>query len=1214
MGVYKEDDLGLPNGTKLTHVVDFSFIDDALGIPTFFGRRNLEERAYVMTWFVVQVLALGMCKVLFRRIAPNVVHAFMMLLGWSFGQIASKWLATSWIVRAESEAMIYTTLPILFFVSTFRVDYHTLLNNIGLILLVSIPILVFHYVLVILIAFTLLKEKFRWSFTVITTLAVTVGVIQVDNCVQELNRVQGQMRVLQLLLVGERFASFAFGAIIQDTVQRFYNPNMPPKDASVVKIIFMSNILLGLVVPVLLSQIYRWVIKFFYKDIISQATLTLACIYMLLWVVTILEGNGMIAVLSFGISVGYSKIKYSSQAERFFDLFWSWMYHICVGILMGTIGFYLGVKPHSVLPEMAGFVFLIYVLIILARALGFATAYPLIGRFGYQLSIKHLVIATIGVNRSTLCIAFAYLNRVYPHGYYLVQFSAIVLLASTFFNVVLLPKYLTFLEMYKMSRSRIVNMNVALTQVNECREKCIRSLKMDRLIADSNWGIVDKITRLPHPYADIVDASERTDDTMKGIKSSRTMDCHSCGAENEIPPTRVEFEDMLVEAKQRILKAQLVSFWKQYDNGTLTRQGVSILNNLIESAAVKEDPKLSFKDLKIQREGTKCLRRLKSMFGHLFTVTSETHRFIPTNVIRAFCFRLCTLRSYRLSMAVLCLADIIIVCFLLNHRYSGNNAPKELNDYSKFYQICDFTFFSIFVLDFLINILGIGVVQYFLIHVNKVEFATCLIRANEISMYLHTCAVHNQMYNVFLVSETIFIQKATMLVRICRIYFFIVALIPKIMVLIDQKLDDELKKTYDIGKAYLISLNRVMYFLNHIADNETVYSQLLADVETDRMMVTRELGLIQKERPTIAITNKTLHAIRHVIICMGDCISSMKDEGLLDPSENKSLVTSLEKVKRRLLKFRLVEPTAPDRILFDQPWLCNDFETCEFFLRHARLTTYLEGEKIIYYHDDVLGLFVLVSGMVRCDYVHSDPVMYMATTHGQIPNCDYFTKLIFDVDQTELIVAGNLIGEMGVVTGRRYEMEVTCETRVQVYRIPWKVMKVAMQKTENAPLIKAKIWKTIGIRIAIHLLHNTARFQGWQDYKILLYLQRGIVPVLDEVEAIHVSEFIDDIILIEGKLMDSASRTVFYAPCCIPRIASQKLLLPGTPLWETKVPCQPRLLVIPNAEAEMEDVMSNEGLYKYSYQDSNFKLNASEECGEKAQHMNQSYISRLVGA
>ncbi|BES95934.1 Hypothetical protein NTJ_08743 [Nesidiocoris tenuis] len=1138
---------------------------------------------------------------------PYVVYAFVLLTGWAVGYFSPSHLTLDWRNAFMDDALIMNCLPIIYFNATYKIDYHTLMNSLWLILLVSIPLLFYHYAIMILITYSVLNDRLDWTFTVITLFSIGTGPIHVDHCVSELNKVQGQMRVLQLVLLGERLVSFAVGSFMRSKIKKYHNPNFPHQYESFPMLSAIGWTVLSICAAILAAHVYKFSMRYFYKNNDAQATMAIFFMYLLFWATNFLKGNGGISVLVFGISVGYMKIKYSSSSERFFSKFWDLANFIATSLIFATVGFYLGATPHRRKLSLGGLVFLIYIIVVVARGLGFMTVYPIVKRFGLQITLKHFVIATIGVSRSPLAVAFAYLDRTFSHGYTLVLICTIVYLASTFFNIVLLQKYLDFFGMYKMSHSRLVNMNVAMAQVNESREKVIRSLKMDRLIADSNWLLVDSITRLSHPYRYILD-DHIVDLSIKGLKTSRTLRCIECTTENDIPPTALELEDMILEAKQRILKAQLVCFAKQHENGTLTRQGFTILNDLVEGATVKEDPILSFKDLRIQRQGTRTLKFLKLIFGNLFTITSVTHRYIPTNFIRATCFRICSLRSYNTVMACLSLVDLVILVYAIQLYYRGGDQSSSV---SIVIQTFDISFFTIFLIDFMINVLGIGVVQYFSKHVNNVEFALgLLIRANQIAMYLHTCYVKKRIVNVFTASAVIFVQKTLMLARISRIYVFIVALIPKVMVLIDKKLDQDLIRWYDIGKAYMISLNRVAYFLNHISDNEVVHHALLTAVEKDRELITRELGLIQKDRETIAISNKTLHAIRHVIISMGDCISSMKDEGLLDPTENRSLQTSVEKVKRRLLNFSLVPPCSPESLLHQVSWLFDDNETCSFFLKHARLSSYNEFEKIIYYGDDAVGLYVIVSGMVRVNFISSDRSVTELKTHGIIPNCDYFTNLNFSKNQIELAVSGNLLGEYGVVTGRRYDMDVVCETRVQLYYIPWQILKTVIHDSGNAAFLQAKIWKSIGVRMAIHLLHTTSRFRGWQDNKILMYLQRGIVPSLDCVESLHLSEFVDDVILIEGKVMDQATRTVFTAPVCIPRLSSQKLILPGTSHWDTRNAVTPKLLLIPNQEAEMDDIMSNEGLFKYAYQENMDKRKAIE-C---ASHSSPGYASRMIKA
>lgn len=55
-------------------------------------------------------------------------------------------------------------------------------------------------------------------------------------------------------------------------------------------------------------------------------------------------------------------------------------------------------------------------------------------------------------------------------------------------------------------------------------------------------------------------------------------------------------------------------------------------------------------------------------------------------------------------------------------------------------------------------------------------------------------------------------------------------------------MDDDLIKVYDIGKAYVIALDKVIKFLGYIVDNEIVFNHLTDYMESERRNVTRELG------------------------------------------------------------------------------------------------------------------------------------------------------------------------------------------------------------------------------------------------------------------------------------------------------------------------------------------------------------------------------------
>ena len=83
--------------------------------------------------------------------------------------------------------------------------------------------------------------------------------------------------------------------------------------------------------------------------------------------------------------------------------------------------------------------------------------------------------------------------------------------------------------------------------------------------------------------------------------------------------------------------------------------------------------------------------------------------------------------------------------------------------------------------------------------------------------------------------------------------------------------------------------------------------------------------------------------------------------------------------------------------------------------------------------------------------------------------------------------------------------------------------------------LKARMWKSIAIRIATTVLMSISAFESWTYDQISLYLDRGIVPMVDGYSQFVVNENVEDVILIEGEVYDSATTKTFIGPVYIPR-------------------------------------------------------------------------------
>uniref|UniRef100_A0A0A9X444 Sodium/hydrogen exchanger 10 n=1 Tax=Lygus hesperus TaxID=30085 RepID=A0A0A9X444_LYGHE len=875
------------------------------------------------------------------------------------------------------------------------------------------------------------------------------------------------------------------------------------------------------------------------------------------------------------------KIKFNNKTAAFYQNTHDFEDFLGSMMVFSYCGLWIGLSPDKFGYFDTSYVFIVFCTSLITRMITFVIIHRTVSKINLQVNWKHLTIAVQSPARGALLLSYTLkyiVNDKFSFGRMMLVDNVILVCLSYIVNLALMGPVLGMIGMYDLTRAKIVNMNLAVSQVNECRTRAIQALKVDRVIADANWIVVEESTVLQHPYKKNAHAIlEEEDEDFERKGQSRIVYCGECGAKGTAPLSKQEMEDVALDIKHRILKAQRVSFYRQHDNGTLSRHGVKVLSNLVEKVLVRDDPVLTAKDLKIQREGTARMQCLKKVFRHLFTVTSKKHAFIPTFWIRAFCFRFCTSRKYQITMACFSMIDLIFLLRLL-HLHYGKYVDSQAE--AKFLQVLDILFFSLFFFEFIVEVLGIGVVQYFYSPVNQVEFScSCVIRTIELGMFINICEESDKFEDILQSDEIIFFLKTLLILRCTRVYIFILALIPKILNLVDKKMDEDLIKSYDIGKAYLITQEQVMKFLGHLVTNEEVFTSVSRVLESDRLIVAKELGLITFDRTTIATTNKTAHAIRNVVNSMTDCINSMKEEEYLDPLETTVLVGALEKVKNRARSLNLIEPLEPHLILTEIPWLKNDNSTLNFFLKHARVSSYCQDEMIINSGDDPCGLLIIIEGLAKVTYVPTVVSNDLNVKYGVLPNYDFFINLRFQLPQEEYITTNAVIGEIGIVTGRKYNMRVVCETSVHLMWFPMKILRAVIHEAGNHIVFQSALWKSIGIKIAVNLLQDCSQFRGWSREKLFMYLQGGVVPYLTGVTSVYIGDYVSDVILIEGIAMDQATRLLFVAPYYIPRTVAS-LLLPGSPMLDIKTNYATRLFIVPNFHSDAEDVSGADGLFK----------------------------------
>lgn len=69
----------------------------------------------------------------------------------------------------------------------------------------------------------------------------------------------------------------------------------------------------------------------------------------------------------------------------------------------------------------------------------------------------------------------------------------------------------------------------------------------------------------------------------------QTNRCPQCEAAVPMQPSPKEFADMSEDGRVAVLKAQKMSFWKQFERGVLSSDAVNVLVNLADTCLDEKD-------------------------------------------------------------------------------------------------------------------------------------------------------------------------------------------------------------------------------------------------------------------------------------------------------------------------------------------------------------------------------------------------------------------------------------------------------------------------------------------------------------------------------------------------------------------------------------------------------------------------------------------------
>ncbi|CAB1323366.1 unnamed protein product, partial [Coregonus sp. 'balchen'] len=1062
-----------------------------------------------------------------------------MLLGTLSFQYPEVSYYTKEIAHISPKLLIHTFMPVLIFSSAFEIESHIFWKSLIQVLLLAIPGFLLSSSMIALLVVKV--YAYNWDWYVGMMFGAIVSTI--DPFISTaLLRSLGTAKPLILLIEGESLFSdgasiITFDAfkdlatdlshfegtmygICQITVGSIFGVERrnilescecfhPTATTFTIKLILkiFGSPLLGFI----MSKIIMFWLSYIFNDGLIEITISLAMTYITFYFAEWLGMSGVIAVLIMGLLL--DTVNFSPEIEVFLLRFWEMLTYLANTLIFFIVGIVVArAFQHVGVNDFFNIVVLYFAMYIIRLVTVIALS-PFLVRTGYGFSWRWAAVCVWGGTKGAFCLSLTLMAFQSDD---LDEEQATMMIAVSY-----------GIGLYDVSVPRRMAMYSAVQRVRESSQNTFSLLKIDRFLADANWEMAEQRVLIEDPY--------KTPNEKVSIEefspTARMTKCPDCDRDIPYAPSPQELEDMMEEARMRILKAQKTSYWKQYSAGMLNREAARTLINTAENMTDHKGKFMSVLDVKKYWE-------LKGVFVSLrrrledWLYDVKLDKLKPSrNAMLKWCYQV----VFSLPFEYFIYALIVLNIFPIILEFIPAISDKHNIELS----IINYIFFS--------GYLALAMRKaYIFNHWNQFDLFIIILACVDIFLdhYFETTAyvVNIHMIKIVKVSKMIRLTRALRLVKI---------IIPKLIEIINRQIHKQLSFGYDIGKGYVIGEEHISKIIDHISDDKSISKKLRSILERNCQQAVREIGLLQRDHPEIAISVKTRQAIRAVLNSEREAIHTLVSGGLLDDIEASKLEKMIEIKMKKLIKFPPTIPAATaEELLQNLPWLNKDSTQIQFIKTVAKLIFFDFGDTIIQENEDPQGIHLIVSGMVKMTGGRPN-------LGGKSPKEK--TRL------TDYRSCGAIMGELNCLTQQPMEMTVTCETATQTCFIAIESLFEAFDVFPEFPSLEYMIWRSLAVEISTSTFMEHIIYQGWSYHRICSHLARAYLVDVEVNRKFDVYDgTMEDVVVIYGSCDDLASQCSYNAPALISRTTHQVLGTANTT----------KLLIVPSAHSEMKRTVS----------------------------------------
>ncbi|KAK6472662.1 sodium/hydrogen exchanger 10-like [Huso huso] len=1045
---------------------------------------------------------------------------------------------TKQMANIDPVLLIHAFMPVLIFSTAFEIESHIFWKSLLQVALLSVPGFLINCTLTAVLAVKVYTYNWDWY----TAMMFAAIVSPTDPIISvSLLRNIGSAKALTLLIEGESLFNDGTSIIMFEI---FRDLAIDPYDiiASELAIKLVLKIFVSPLFGFLMSKVVMFWLSYIFNDGLIEITMSLAMTYITFYIGEIfsewLGMSGVISVTMLGLLL--DTVNFSPEIEVFLLRFWEMLTYLANTLIFIIVGVVIAERSFEHLAVNDGFyIVVLYFALNIIRLVMIIVLSPLLSRIGYgfnwrwaSVSIWSGIRGAFSLNLALMAFQSEGLDKVTVKNKILLHTSGMVVL-TLLINATTMTWLLKLLGLCDISAPKRMAMYSAVQRVRDSEENTFSMLKMDRFLADANWNMAEKIVEIADPY-------KTTDEkvSVEGFSTiARTSKCPDCEKSIPCEPSPREMEDMLEEARMRILKAQKTSYWRQYSSGMLNRYAARTLISTTENITDCKGKFMTVKDVKKYWElkGVFVLLRRK-LEDWMYDV--KVDKLKPSkNFILKRCYQIVFSNTFEYFIYTLILLNLFPI--ILEY------IPQQSLELDQELRFTNYIFFTSYLMEASLKALAMRR-AYLFNHWNQFDLFIISMAAVDI--------IFDQLFGFSdLNIHMIKIVRVFRMFRLTRALRLVKIIIPRLIELLNKQINKQLSFGYDIGKGYVVGEEDISKIVDHISDEKSIAQKLRNILEKNRQEAVRELGLLQRDHPAIAISVKTRQAIRTVLNSERDTIHALMSGGLLDDNEALKLEKMIELKMKQLIKFPpAIPPPTAEELLVNVPWLEKGKLQIQFMKSRGKLLYFDYGDTIIREGDEPQGIHLVVSGMVK--------------VHGTSPYLGT-KKLALASDSAEMSrltdyrSSGAILGDLNCLTQQRMEITVTCETATQTCFISTDTLFEAFDVFSEFPSLEYKIWHSLAVKISVSTFIENVIYQGWTYNKICAYLAHAYLVDLDMNSKFNTYDgSMEEAVLVYGSCDDTQNQKSYDAPAVISKRTGQV----------TSTTNLTKLFIVPNASAEVK--------------------------------------------